>query len=72
MTREEYDKRIAFLFDEYKDHVKNELTVEIVKKRLSRNYNRHNCRVVKCLCQDKLNKLIGIEGKKKLYKIKGE
>ena len=77
MTKEEYIKRIEFLFPEESCDITklnlngpNPFMCSLVKGKLSRNYNRHNCRIVKAMCFGKLNDLIGLENKKKCYKVK--
>ena len=69
MTREEYNKRLNWLFPQEED-IKYPARI-IVRGKLENNINHHNIQVVKKLCISKMYQLIGIVEKKKTYKIKG-
>lgn len=69
MTREEYNKRLNWLFPQEED-IEYPLRI-IVRGKLENNFNHHNVQVVKKLCISKMYQLIGIDEKKKTLKIKG-
>lgn len=69
MTREEYDKRLNWLFPKEED-IKYPARI-LVRGKLEDNFNHHNVQVVKKMCISKMYQLIGIDEKKKTFKIKG-
>lgn len=65
MTKEEYKKRLDWLFPKNED---DEYPARILARRkLERNYNFHNRRIVYKMCIYKMYDLIGIKNGKKLF-----
>ena len=68
MTREEYDKRLNWLFPQEEDF-KYPARI-LIRGVLETNFNHHNIKVVKKMCISKMHQLIGIDEKEKALKIK--